>query len=287
MKLLHVSAGASAAVLAAALVMAPPAALAQTGVAGHTRVSPKDSAAGRVVRTLHQGEFSFVRVERAEPGAAASQHPVSVTPEVLRAALASVRHVKADGEPLFNDDELAEIVPALVRGLGALRPDEDLSFAVAGRHGGLGFMTPRSVTTGRLFATAEGLQLIVGLARLPFESQYLATGYVPAFEPGRRAAGVDKNVAIRPASGTARRADWVSLVLAPAAAAAPTAGVVPAAAAPAAAAVVPPATPARPRDPAFFEEQENRLRALKRLRDANLITEDEYQMKRREILATL
>jgi hypothetical protein len=70
---------------------------------------------------------------------------------------------------------------------------------------------------------------------------------------------------------------------------------VPAAAAPAAPAVAPPApAPAaergatRPkRDEAFYEEQEQRLRALKRLRDSGLITEDEYQRKRREILDLL
>jgi hypothetical protein len=47
-----------------------------------------------------------------------------------------------------------------------------------------------------------------------------------------------------------------------------------------------PAAP-RPRDAAFFEEQELRLRALKRLRDGGLISEDEYQQKRREILEKL
>lgn len=43
----------------------------------------------------------------------------------------------------------------------------------------------------------------------------------------------------------------------------------------------------RPRDAAFFEEQEYRLRALKRLRDIGLISEDEYVQKRREVLGQL
>jgi Short C-terminal domain len=60
-----------------------------------------------------------------------------------------------------------------------------------------------------------------------------------------------------------------------------------AAAAPAApaAAAAPAAT--RPRDAAFFEEQEYRLRTLKRLRDSGLISEDEYVQKRREVLGQL
>ena len=68
-----------------------------------------------------------------------------------------------------------------------------------------------------------------------------------------------------------------------AAAAVPAPASKPAAAAPPAA--VP--TPQRPRDAAFFEEQENRLRTLKRLRDGGLISEQEYQAKRREVLDQL
>jgi Short C-terminal domain len=45
--------------------------------------------------------------------------------------------------------------------------------------------------------------------------------------------------------------------------------------------------PQRARDAAYFEEQEYRLRTLKRLRDSNLISEDEYQQKRREVLDKL
>lgn len=86
--------------------------------------------------------------------------------------------------------------------------------------------------------------------------------------------------------------------------AAPAAAVVvapvpPTAAKPAArAAVAAPAAPAasrpaagpagqRARDAAFFEEQELRLRALERLRKSGLISETEYQHKRKEVLDSL
>ena len=75
------------------------------------------------------------------------------------------------------------------------------------------------------------------------------------------------------------------LPAAPAAAAAPKALRAPLAAPTAGPA--PQAAPARQRDAAFYEEQEQRLRALKRLRDGGLITEDEYQKKRREVLDQL
>lgn len=77
---------------------------------------------------------------------------------------------------------------------------------------------------------------------------------------------------------------------APTAPTAPTPTVAPAATpVPAAAAAAGAARPAAhaPRDAAFYEEQENRLRALRRLRDAKLITEDEFQRKRKEIIDAL
>ncbi len=71
----------------------------------------------------------------------------------------------------------------------------------------------------------------------------------------------------------------------PALPAAPSARSNPTTAPAAPAAVAPP--PRRPHDAAFYEEQEQRLRALKRLRESNLITEDEYQLKRRQVLDQL
>jgi hypothetical protein len=67
----------------------------------------------------------------------------------------------------------------------------------------------------------------------------------------------------------------------------PASPATPAAAPAAAAAAAAPAAPGRPRDAAFFEEQEARLRTLKRLRDSGLISEEEYQQKRRQVLELL
>ncbi|WP_237715944.1 SHOCT domain-containing protein, partial [Rubrivivax gelatinosus] len=55
---------------------------------------------------------------------------------------------------------------------------------------------------------------------------------------------------------------------------------------PAAPGAVAPA-PQRPRDAGFFEEQEQRLRTLKRLHDNGLITDEEYRQKRYEVLQQL
>jgi hypothetical protein len=70
----------------------------------------------------------------------------------------------------------------------------------------------------------------------------------------------------------------------------PAAATVPAAVLPAAAPTARPAPAAdsgKPKDAAFFEEQELRLRTLKRLRDSGLITEQEYQQKRKDVLDRL
>jgi hypothetical protein len=87
--------------------------------------------------------------------------------------------------------------------------------------------------------------------------------------------------------GQSLRGDWVifplqalsSVVASPAGPAPlPAMSAAPPSAAPAAAAR---------RDDRFFEEQEQRLRGLQRLREQNLITEEEFQRKRREILQLL
>jgi hypothetical protein len=283
-----------AALLGALLLCGGTLAQAQPTSGGRAQTIGRDSTVERVVRIVYQGQFSFVRIERAEPNAAPSQHPMVVTDGVLRAALAPLRNARVKDEPLFNDEELAEIVPPLVRALGEVKPDQDVAFAVAGRHSGWVALVPRSVTTGRLFRSADGLQLIVGLVQEPFESQFLATGYLRPFESGRRAAPFDKNVAIASATGVARRSDWVTVALAaeppaPAVAATPAPAQASAAAVPATAAAPPAAAaaPSTPRDPAFLEEQERRLATLKRLRERGLITEEEYQQKRREVLSQL
>ena len=116
----------------------------------------------------------------------------------------------------------------------------------------------------------------------PAAPQVAAPAAVPA--PARAAAPAAPQVAAPAATAAAAAA--AAAATAPAAAvparAAPAAAA-PAAAAPAAAA----SAPRRARDAASLEEQELRLRTLKRLRDAELITEQEYQQKRKEVLEQL
>ncbi|TCO98770.1 SHOCT domain-containing protein [Rubrivivax gelatinosus] len=257
----------------------------------------RDSSADRVVSTVYADTHEYVRIERAEPGAAPSLHPAVLPSEQLRAALSPLRNAAKD-EELFSEDELKTLVPALAKALAQAQPGQDVAFAVTGRHGGFGPLVPRTVTTGRVFRTADGLQLIVGMVWAQFEGQFRATGVRIAFEPGRRAAPVDAGVRIDAPNGRKLRSDWVSVLVAPPPAAAPAAPAPAAAAAPGAAPAAVPApvpaapgaaapAPQRPRDAGFFEEQEQRLRTLKRLHDNGLITDEEYRQKRYEVLQQL
>jgi len=266
-----------------------------TGAGGRAVHVIRDTAAARTVATVYEGTFSYVRIETAEPGAAPSLHPVTVSTAALRQALGAVQF---NDEALFNDDELAEIVPPLVVALGKATAGQDVSFAVPGRHTRPAFIAPHSVTTGRLFRTAEGLQLIVGLAQMPFESEFNATGVLIAFEPGRRSGPVDATVKLSmgDAASPLRRADWVTLALdagAPAAAAANAPAPAAAPVSPAAAATAPVPAPAAvaPRPSAdadaLYRNISERLKTLQRLRDSGLITPQEYEEKRRQVLGEL
>lgn len=272
----------------------------------------RDSAAGRIVSTVHEDRFSYVRIESREPGAPLNQHPVAVDAAALRALLARIQAPGGRDESLLSSAELDQLAAPLAKALARATPEQDVSFAVSGRHGVLGLLASRAVTTARVFFADDRLNLIFGLVRRDFESQFRATGYLIAFEPGKRAGPVDRHVQVSVGSGgTTRRADWVALdpraapapVAAPSAPALPPAVVIPSPAPVAPAAPVPAATavpsPAPPPPPAgtpaaapqeadaLFRQASERLKALQKLRDSGLITEQEFQEKRREILKQL
>ena len=256
------------------------------GTRGRAVRITRDTAASRTVAKVYEGLYSFVRIERSEPGAAPNLHPVIVSVSVLKKALGDVQ---LGTDPLFNETELAEIVPPLTAALGRTTADQDISFAVSGKHSALAMLAPRSVTSARLFRNADGLQLIVGLAQRPFESEFNATGVLIAFEPGRRNAPVDASIRLSDAdpASASRRADWVSLPIAPVIAepaltGAPTTAQPPPSSAP-------PSTAPRPAPKADASHRDiaERLKILQSLRDTGLITQQEYEDKRRQILNDL
>ena len=249
------------------------------------------STAKQVVRYVYNGPVAYVRIENSEPGARRNEQPYSIEPGQIRAALQAMRLPSEKNEPLFNDEELDEIAAPISRALAQATDTQDVCFAVSGRHGLFAVIAPRRVTTARVFRTEGHLNLVFGLVRHDWDSEFKATGTVIPFEPGRRSAPFpdEPQVAIDPAFGVARRGGWIVLggdaASAPAPAPSPATATPGAAPAPAAPASAPPASApvARP----SYESVAERLRTLQKLRDDGLITQQEYEQKRQEILKDL
>lgn len=216
------------------------------------------------------GEFSQVQRVPREAGSEPNQHPRVLPPEQLRPLLASLRVViKGKSQPLFVPDEIGDLIEPLSQALAAAEPGDDLLLVSTTRRGD-NLLAPATGLTARLFVQSEQLHVIVHDARLDFMGAWIGARIQPKFVYGTRSRASD--VALQSATGQARRSDWLALPLA-AAAVAPSAA---------------PTAPAAPaRDNGFYQEQEQRLRGLKRLLEQGLISEAEYQQKRREILQTL
>jgi hypothetical protein len=226
--------------------------------------------------------FTWVKRVPAEPGAPANDQPARIPRESLAAALASVR-CQGDGpaEPLFVKDEAVLLAKTLGEAFALAQPGEDLVLLSTVRRSG-GLMAPTLGVTARLFLKDGALNLIVHDTRLDFMGRYVAENTLPVFAYGTR--GTASGARLEAPGATRLRADWLALPLAVPAAApsAPPAPTVAPAPTPAPAVPVAPAPPAR--DAAFYAAQTERLRALKKLRDENLISEAEYQAKREAIL---
>jgi Short C-terminal domain len=230
----------------------------------------------------------FTRLQRVprEEGSAPNQQPVQLQAEVLRQQLSQVQAVGGSGrQSLFAADELAELVGPLVEAFAGAGAGEDVLLLSASRRDAGIFGSPTAVVA-RLFVQGESLQLIVHDTRFDFFDNYKGTHVEPRFTFGSRAATGE--AAIQSASASNRRTDWLSIPLQMAQAAAPATAATPGPAPPAT--VRPAAAAPAPRkalDAAAAEDIERRLETLKRLHDKGLISDDEYQQKRQEILQLL
>ena len=233
------------------------------------------------------GEFSALRLVEQEGGASPNEHPVRLDPASLVNRLASVEFDSGKGRwrPLFSRDELEEMAPQLSQALAQARPDQDLLLASSARREGGALSLPQTLTA-RLFARAGELQLIVRQARTDLLSQFRSTRLTPQIEFGSRHS--DSGVRLQTRAGSLARGDWVRLPLAngapdmagatvPGTAATPATGQPPT--------PTMPVAPVRPaRDEAFYAAQGQRLHGLLQLREQKLLSEEEFQRKRQEII---
>ena len=227
------------------------------------------------------GEFTAIQRAEREPGAPPNQHPAALAPETLRQLLAPVRLVVGNGtQPLLAPDEISDLIEPLAEALSVAAPGDDLLLLSTHRRGGGVLLAPLGLTA-RLFVQDNALHLIVHEARRDFVNAYIGSRIAPTFTFGSRAqAG---GVTLQDPGAMVRRADWLAIPVNRAVAAAP--GVPPKTQATPAPA--PAAAPAARPAPVSADEIEQRLLTWKRLRERGLISEEEFQQKRREILQAL
>ena len=241
-------------------------------------------------RSWRIGEFTTVQLVPAEAGAGPNQHPARVTADALRWQLGGIR-TTVDGQmvTLFAADEVNDFAEPLAQALATAGPGDDILLVSSSRRGA-SFLTDVTAVTARLFVQDGSLQFIVRDTRAAFVKEYINSRTPLKFNYGSRASA--SGVALVNSSATSRRGDWLALGLS-APGAAPAVVAAPVVAAPAAGVTTPAAPAAVPAAAApvvqepLQTEAEHRLATLKRLRDRGLISEEEFQEKRKEVLKQL
>ncbi len=235
------------------------------------------------------GEFDQVRKVAAEAGAQ-NRAPLTVSVDALSRLLQEVQLQDGKGSrPWLEADGAQQLAQGIASFLQQAQPQQDGIFLVTSRSAA-GFVSGKLGNSGRVFADASGIQIIVGEAGVDFFNAYRATRMLRTFAFGSRQQA--SAVRLQSPYLKAGRSDWLQLPFAAQAAAPAVSLPAPLAApvqlAPATPVVAVPAPVAAPaaavRDEQFYAAQELRLKSLKRLREQNLITEDEFQAKRRAIL---
>jgi hypothetical protein len=197
-------------------------------------------------------------------------------------------------QPLFVADEIAELIAPLQQALVSAGANDDVLLLSSARRSPAIVVAPTAITA-RLWIQDDSLQLIVHDAHLDYYDAYRGNRVVPKWIFGSRATPGTETV--QSANGRNLRSDWLAMPLqvataatAPASTPAPVATTPPLAraVAPVATAVALPPAAATPAAPARdLEAIEQRLMVLKRLHANGLISDDEYQQKRKEILQQL
>lgn len=252
--------------------------------------------------TVWQKDNDFVRIVKADGSAAASRLP-KLSPDSIRAALTAVQ-VTNDGEtgPLLDSDQLSIIAEPLARGLAEAGQGQDVTFSVHGRSGILDYLGPPRTTAGRIFLDGDSLGVIIGMVKGTFLSGTFAVD-ADRIRTGSRMTAQETEHRIVPGGfvslAVAGRSDWARVSSAawgvgygaPVAQAAPSPAyaAAPASAPAAAQPAEQPASPAMlaapaPQDPNQIEQ---RFAALKRLLDSHMISQEEYDHAKADLLKAM
>jgi hypothetical protein len=250
------------------------------------------------VKSLWQSRDQFVAIEKQDrqPGftVPANAHPTDISVDRLHSVLESIV-VRIPGKEktvqLFSDSVLKVMSEYIREGLALAAPDEDVTFAVIGHYPALmGLMNERKVSTGRVFCQDGQISIIFGDVMRDVKDNEDRRLY--PFLPGLRTAGEPRKWSLAAKQGmedfTMKRPDWVIFPIAGPAVpvAVPTILQGPDRAGTGSKAINPAETREKPAA-ANKKSVEERLLMLNDLRNKKLITEEEYRVKRLEILNEL
>ncbi|MBU6513877.1 MAG: SHOCT domain-containing protein [Betaproteobacteria bacterium] len=245
--------------------------------------------------TWQISHFSFVRIVPEEAGAKPNSQPLKLDRDALAKWLEQIHFTTSQGqEHLFASDEARSLAPALVEAFANARPNQDIVFSSASRRG-RGFLVGPTAVTARVFVRDGFFNLIVHDARDDFYDQYRGTLQMPTFTYGSRTEAGKVQLSCPDAVNV--KADWIRLPLNPGAVPQPTApssllqqpaaapgALVPAPAQPMQQPMQQPMPQAAQPAPNSPEGIEHRLAVLKDAYQRGLITKQEYEAKREELV---
>jgi hypothetical protein len=149
-------------------------------------------------KILWAHRYQYVRLEPQErcghEKVTANAHPATLTPEVLKTALASLRIDYPDEEksvPVFSKREMETLIDPLTKAFQLATRNEDIALAIEGVHpGAAGYQ--RTITTARLFLRDGELHLVFGKLHDPIDDYDTPLRMAPTdrrvkpFRPGSR-----------------------------------------------------------------------------------------------------
>ena len=256
--------------------------------------------APRDVVLLWSANDQWVKIEPQDDAAAPpNDQPAQLANEVISSALAALRIRVVDEvtsaetlRAVFTAEELRNLAPRIAAGLAKAGPQQDVTFSTIGSHpraaGSL--VKDPGVNAGRVFYVDGKINMIFGELQSGYRKRLVYGQRTEDFTPRRegsrsKAEEHDWALAARPgvelhSNAGGVRNDWVEIDSAAVASGAAAVSQAPA-----------PATPATPAATATATKSgadiEQRLQALKELRDKNLISEEAYRAKMQELLSEL
>lgn len=231
-----------------------------------------------------EGEFDQVHLV-AEPSAMRRVQPRILPVEALKKALGSLEYKAGQGvKPLLDESAAEALARGIATAMAKAGPEQDAIFMIISKEGS-GLFAPMFGNSGRVFMDERGLNLIMGEAHVDFLGAYRATRMVRPFEFGSRSR--PSRVALSANGALQTRNDWVVIPFATGDGVNPVPHITNAqlfSSKEAAAIDVKLHPMPSARDQQYYVIQEERMKGLKRLHDQSLISEEEYQAKRKEIL---